>query len=175
MAMTRKALATALGLSGPMVSKLAARGMPCHDVDAARRWRDRHLEPARRKESRPDTAASMAPAAPLAAPPDGATASVPAAAPGQAPDFRESRALREHNEAELAGLRLAELRGELVRVDDVRAALARRVIAFREGLLQIGSRLAAVLAAETDQARIHALLDGEIRGCLIALTETTLP
>ena len=169
MAMTRKALATALGLSGPMVSKLAARGMPCHDVDAARRWRDRHLEPARRKEARPDTAGSMPPAAP----PDGATASAPAAAPGQAPDFRESRALREHNEAELAGLRLAELRGELVRVDDVRAALARRVIAFREGLLQIGSRLAAVLAAETDQARIHALLDGEIRGCLIALTETT--
>ncbi len=178
--MTRKALGTALGISGPMVTKLAARGMPCHDVDAARRWRDRHLEPARRKEARADTAgmplaAPLAPA-PAAAPTDAATASLQAPVAAHAPpDYQASRALREHNEAELSGLRLAELRGELVRVDNVRHALARRAIAFRESLLQIPDRLAAVLAAETDEARVRGQLDGEIRGCLIALTEPDAP
>lgn len=53
--MLRKDLAEALNISGAMVSKLAKRGMPTHDIEAARRWRDRHLEPGRRKGMRIDT------------------------------------------------------------------------------------------------------------------------
>lgn len=52
--MLRKDLAKQLDISAAMVSKLAKRGMPTHDVQAARRWRDRHLEPARRKDARID-------------------------------------------------------------------------------------------------------------------------
>ena len=47
--MFRKDLAIARGLSGGMVTRLAQRGMPCESVDAARRWRERHLEHARTK------------------------------------------------------------------------------------------------------------------------------
>jgi len=154
-----------------MVSKLASRGMPCHDVDAARRWRDRHLEPGRRKESRADTAAGM-PAAPAGIDPlQPAAAAGPVQPPAPGRDYHAARTLRENNEAELSGLRLAELRGELVRVDDVRASLARRVIAFRDGLLQIPDRLSAVLAAETDAAVVHSALNAEIRATLVGLTD----
>ncbi len=60
--MTRTELAALLGVSPSMVSRLAKRGMPTDDVERARRWRRRHLEPARvkgvRADTREDTAAS---------------------------------------------------------------------------------------------------------------------
>lgn len=46
----------ALGISAPMVTKLAKRGMPTDKgVEAAARWRRRHLEPARSKGLRAGT------------------------------------------------------------------------------------------------------------------------
>lgn len=57
--MLRKDLALALGISGASVSKLAKRGMPTHDVDAAHRWRRRHLNPAMTKENRFEPAAAV--------------------------------------------------------------------------------------------------------------------
>jgi hypothetical protein len=41
------ALAAELGISRQAVSKLAQRGMPTHDPDAAREWRRRKLNPAK--------------------------------------------------------------------------------------------------------------------------------
>ena len=87
--------------------------------------------------------------------------------------YWKSRARRERAEAELAELKLAELQGQLVRADDWAAALAKRAAAFREGLLQIPARLAAQLAAETDQARIHGLLEDELRQVMSQLTGAT--
>lgn len=52
--MKQSDLATALGISQGMVSRHAKMGMPTDSVEAARRWRDRHLELARRKEYRGD-------------------------------------------------------------------------------------------------------------------------
>lgn len=45
--MKQKDLAEALGISAAMVSRLKHQGMPTHSVEAARRWRERHLDPAR--------------------------------------------------------------------------------------------------------------------------------
>lgn len=87
--------------------------------------------------------------------------------------YWKSRARRERAEAELAELKLAELQGQLVRADDWAAALAKRAAAFREGLLQIPARLSAQLAAESDQARIHALLENELRQVMSHLTAAT--
>ena len=47
--MTQKELAQALGISAGMVSRLAKRGMPTDDLERAKRWRKRHLEPGRVK------------------------------------------------------------------------------------------------------------------------------
>ena len=49
-------LAQLLGISGAMASKCAKRGMPVHSVEAARAWRESHLDPARRKGQRFDGA-----------------------------------------------------------------------------------------------------------------------
>jgi hypothetical protein len=84
--------------------------------------------------------------------------------------YWKSRARRERAEAELAELKLRELQRELVRADDWAAALAKRAATFREGLLQIPARLSAQLAAESDQARIHTLLEDELRQVMDQLT-----
>lgn len=44
--MTQNELAEALGISKGQCSKLAARGMPTHSLEAARAWRRRNLDPA---------------------------------------------------------------------------------------------------------------------------------
>ncbi len=87
-------------------------------------------------------------------------------------DYWSSRARREKAEADLAELRLAEQRGELVRADAVRSAVSKRAAGLREALLQIPSRLAAVVAAETSQARCHELLEGELHQVLAQLVES---
>ncbi len=82
------------------------------------------------------------------------------------------KARREKAEADMAELKLAEQRGELVRVSAVRSAYATRAAALRESILQIPARLAAVLAAETDHARCHDLLQAELHQVLAQLQET---
>lgn len=81
-------------------------------------------------------------------------------------DYWTSKGRRERAEAELAELKLAEQRGDLVRAADVRAEHAGRLAMLRESLLQIPARLAPVLAVETDQARCHDLVQRELHGVL---------
>ena len=77
-------------------------------------------------------------------------------------EYMTSRTRRESAEAEMAELKLAEQHGHLIRVDAVKQALANAFTATRDSLLQIPSRLAAVLAAETDAAKVHELLQLEL-------------
>jgi hypothetical protein len=88
-------------------------------------------------------------------------------------DYWKSRARREMAEAELSELKLAEQRGVLVRVADVRTALSTKASALREAFLQLPARLAPVLAAESDQARCHDLLQTELRQVLEQFTTAT--
>lgn len=83
--------------------------------------------------------------------------------------YHVAKTLRETAEARIAQLKLAELRGDLVRVADIRSAYATRAAALRESLLQIPARLASVLAAETDHARCHDLLQAELHQVLAQL------
>lgn len=80
-----------------------------------------------------------------------------------------SRARRERTEADLAELRLAEQRGQLVRAADVRAAQSRKLASLRDALLQLPARLAPVLAAEMDAGRIDELLQQELAQVLAQL------
>lgn len=50
--MTMTDLARQLGLSKGQVSKLAAKGMPVDDLDAAKRWRHNNLDPSWAKSER---------------------------------------------------------------------------------------------------------------------------
>lgn len=87
------------------------------------------------------------------------------------PDLNESRARREHYQAELAKLQVTQQRGELVPVDQVKKeafALGRSV---REALANLADRLSHQLAGETDPARIHAVLTDEHRAALVELAD----
>ena len=163
----RKKLAKELGVTPATVTRDAQKGMPTHDVDAARRWR---LENRRARVAPPPRH------------PEGAAAAGPAQLPRREPaaendpgetgdNYWNNRARREKAEADLAELKLAELKGQLVRADDVRAVTAKRMSALRESLLQIPARLAAVLAAEPSQARCHDILQAELHSVLQQITE----
>jgi phage terminase Nu1 subunit (DNA packaging protein) len=160
MAPLQSEIAAALGVTPAVVTRLKARGMPVHDIEAARVWRMQHVR-----------------ARVTAPPPAGAPAVPPAAAPTGARDsdgddgYWHSRSRREAAEAELAELKLAEQRGDLVRAADVRAAYAKRAAGLREALLQIPARLASVLAAETDHARVHDTLQAELHAVLSQMVQ----
>lgn len=76
--------------------------------------------------------------------------------------YEDARRRRELAEAQIAELKLLEQMGSLVRLTEVRSAMAAKVAAMREALMQIPSRLVPVLAAESDPAKIHASLESEL-------------
>lgn len=100
--------------------------------------------------------------------------SASAPAPGKPPqgedNYFAARARRETAEAELSELKLQETLGQLVRADTVRAETARLAAALRESLLQLPARLTPILAAETDPAKLHDLLERELHQVLAQLT-----
>jgi len=81
-----------------------------------------------------------------------------------------AKSRREKADAEMAELKLAEQRGDMVRSADVRAGQAKRLAALRESLLQLPARLAPVLAVESDPARCHDALQAELRAVLEQMT-----
>jgi len=87
------------------------------------------------------------------------------------PELNESRARREHYQAELAKLEVDLKRRDLVPAVEVKKeafALGRSV---REALANLADRLSHQLAGETDPARIHAVLTDEHRAALVELAD----
>lgn len=86
---------------------------------------------------------------------------------GDAPaSFAESRAKREHYQAELARLELEAKQGALIPADDVKKQAFTAARQVRDQMLNLPDRLAAELAACSDQFEVHRLLTGEIRKAL---------
>lgn len=119
-------------------------------------------------------AAVARPLLPIEAVADNASAPAAGALASSSPDpiYSIDRARREKYEADMAEIRLREQRGELVSVAAVRAEIASRVGQVRANLLQIPARLAPLLVNESDQARCHALLDGELRAVLANIVDS---
>ncbi len=87
------------------------------------------------------------------------------------PELNESRARREHYQAELAKLEVDLKRRELVPAVEVKKeafALGRSV---REALANLADRLSHQLAGETDPAVIHQVLTDEHRAALVELAD----
>jgi hypothetical protein len=85
------------------------------------------------------------------------------------PELNESRARREHYQAELAKLQVAQQRRELVPADEVKKEAFQIGRSVREALANLADRLSHQLAGETDPAVIHQLLSDEHRDALLAL------
>lgn len=87
------------------------------------------------------------------------------------PDLNESRARREHYQAEQAKLAALQGRGELVPVAEVRKEAFSLARGVRDGLMGIPDRVAPMLAATQDAAQVHRLLSEEIRVALRVLAD----
>ncbi len=85
------------------------------------------------------------------------------------PELNESRARREHYQAELAKLQVTQQRGELVPVDEVKKEAFNIGRAVREALSNLADRLSHQLAGEVDPVVIHKLLTDEHRAALLEL------
>lgn len=86
--------------------------------------------------------------------------------PGSGIDYSRARAVRESYLARLAKIEFEERAGKLVSRDEVQIAAHNKYRIFRDAILNIPDRVAAVLAAETDSAKVHAVLVAEIRRAL---------
>lgn len=85
------------------------------------------------------------------------------------PELNESRARREHYQAELSKLQVAQQRRELVPADEVKKEAFQVGRSIREALANLADRLSHQLAGETDPTVIHQLLSDEHRDALLAL------
>ena len=86
--------------------------------------------------------------------------------PGGGIDYSRARAVRESYLARLAKIEFEERSGKLVSRDEVQIAAHNKYRIFRDAMLNIPDRVAAVLAAEADAAKVHTVLVEEIRRAL---------
>ena len=87
------------------------------------------------------------------------------------PDLNESRARREHYQAELSKLQVTQQRGELVAADEVKKEAFKMGRSVREALANLADRLSHQLAGEIDPVRIHQVLTQEHRAALVELCD----
>ena len=150
----QKDIAAHFGVTNAAITKMKRQGMPVDSIKKAQEWRDKNSNIAARpkggrppKESTPDFSEL----------PD--------------EDFQTARTRREIADANLAEHKEKEMAGELIRVEAMRAAWAKRITATRDALLQLPHRLAPVLAAESDMVKIGQLMDAELRQALTDLVK----
>ena len=86
------------------------------------------------------------------------------------PSFAQSRAYREAFAAKLTKLDFDQRSGKLVDKAELKMRLAKLHMAVRDSLRTIPDRVAPIVAAETDQAKIHAMLLKEIGQALEGLS-----
>ena len=85
------------------------------------------------------------------------------------PSFAQSRAIREAYAARLTRLEFDQRSGKLIDKAELKMKLAKLHMAVRDSLRTIPDRVAPIVAAETDQAKIHAMLLKEIGQALEGL------
>jgi hypothetical protein len=86
--------------------------------------------------------------------------------PFGASQYTKARAVREHYQARLAKIEYEERTGKLVSKDEVQVAAFNKFRQFRDHMLNIPDRVAAMVAAESDAAKCYEILAVEIRRSL---------
>ncbi len=86
-------------------------------------------------------------------------------------DYARARAIRENYLARLAKIEYEERSAKLVSRDEVQIEAFNRFRTFRDGMLNIPDRVAAMLAAESDPAKVHEILTTEIRKALLEFAD----
>lgn len=86
------------------------------------------------------------------------------------PSFAFSRSVREAFSSRLVKLEYEQRSGKLIDKNELKLKLAKLHMGVRDALRTIPDRVAPILAAETDQAKIHAMLLKEIGQALESLS-----
>lgn len=159
--MSQAKLARELGLSGAMVSKLKARGMPIDSIEAAQAWRKSNLDPSLKKEvRRPD--------------PDDVEDDLVV---NESSSYTKARTVTERFRAKSAELAYRKAVGEVIEKVRLEAALANILVVARRALQKMPDVLAARLAAEPDSRKARAMLSDAIEQTLTDMSDaiTALP
>jgi hypothetical protein len=80
--------------------------------------------------------------------------------------YTKARAVREHYQARLTKIEFEERVGKLVSKDEVEVAAFNKFRQFRDHMLNIPDRIAAMVAAESEAARCYEIIAIEIRKAL---------
>jgi hypothetical protein len=83
-----------------------------------------------------------------------------------ASQYTKARAFREFYQARLAKIEYEERIGKLVSKDEMKISAFNEFRRFRDHMLNIPDRVAAMLAAETEPAKCYEILQTEIRKAL---------
>jgi len=82
--------------------------------------------------------------------------------------------VREHYQARLSKLEYEEKVGSLISKDEVRIAAFNHFRQYRDGMLNIPDRVAAMLAAESESAKCYEILATEIRKALNEFSDSPI-
>jgi hypothetical protein len=154
--LSRKEIAAGLGIDPGLVTRYRRAGMPSTSIQEAAAWKAANV---RQRITARAPVNGHTPTKPEAPP-------APAANPYQ--DARTRWAIAEANERELS---LLERKGVLVHRDKVRTEVARLLVGLRQSMLQMPARLQSVLAAESDEAKVHEILQDEVYSVLAQISE----
>jgi hypothetical protein len=88
-------------------------------------------------------------------------------------EYSRARAVTETYRAKLAKMEFEERSEKLINRDEVQVSAYNKFRTFRDGMLNLPDRLAAVLAAESDPAKVHEILTTEIRKALLDYSDDT--
>lgn len=163
-------LARILGVSRQSVHELIGRSVIERGSDGLVDVEMAKLAIANRVHPKGKTAAALTPVS-------NASQAAPGAAPTAANDgdaatsYHVAKTLREAAEARIAQLKLAEMRGELIRADTVRAEWSRILASLREAFLQMPARVIPLLAVAADAHAMDELLRTEINVALRSVSE----
>lgn len=129
---------------------------------------DRNTDPAQQKRGSQGGQAVAPPASGSPAALPGAPAQTSAPTNGNGANEDQISRIREAARAdaaraELLNWELERKRGNYVRADEVKKMAMDKARIARDALLAIPNRLAPILAAETDVAKVHALITQEVR------------
>lgn len=86
-------------------------------------------------------------------------------------DLVQERAALAREQKETAALKNAELRGELVRAEELYRQLFTVARTARNGLITIADRIAVQAAAEEDAHTVHEMITSEIEGVMEEMLE----
>lgn len=162
--MTFEQLSKQTGKAGSLLHRYSKRGMPTSTAAEALAWIASNVrQKVSAKPQQPSTGRKPTKSA------KGKRA--PRAKPLPANPYQDARTRQAIADAEDAELRVLERRQVLVHVDVHRTRVALHLGALKDAFLQMPARLAAVLAAEPDEAKCHNIVQDEIFSVLARLAD----